>query len=265
VFARRATLTVVHREAVIREVFRLRADHGWGSPRLAAETGVSATQVRRWLHRDLDSVLDSPMRRHRRCDGAVCRLRRGLDEAAYAYLLGQYLGDGTIVAVSRSQRLEISTTAGWPGVRDEVTASITTVLGRPPRVGAERRGAVAVSSYSVHWPCLFPQHGPGRKHSRLIELTTWQAELALAREPGRLLRGLIHSDGWRGSNRVTTRGRAYEYPRYMFFNMSDDILGIFCLACDALGVEWRASGQHAISVARRRSVALLDEHIGPKY
>jgi hypothetical protein len=255
----------VHSEHVIREVFQLRADHGWGSPRLAAATGVSATQIRRWLRRDLDSVLHSPMRRHRRCDSAECQLRRGLDEGAYAYLLGQYLGDGTIVAVGRSQRLEVATTASWLGVREEVTASITAVLGRPPHVGMERGGAIRVSSYSVHWPCLFPQHGPGRKHSRPIELTAWQTELALVREPGRLLRGLIHSDGWRGVNRVTTRGRSYEYPRYMFFNTSDDILGIFCLACDVLGVGWRASGQHAISVARRRSVALLDEHIGLKY
>jgi hypothetical protein len=195
----------------------------------------------------------------------VCRLRSGLDEAAYAYLLGQYLGDGTIVRVGRSERLEIATTATWPGVRDEVTASVAAVLGRAPRVERERGGAVRVSSYSIHWPCLFPQHGPGRKHARRIELAAWQGDLALVRQPGLLIRGLIHSDGWRGVNRVTTRGKSYEYPRYMFFNRSDDILAIFCRACDELGVEWRAGSQHAISVARRGSVALLDGYVGPKY
>lgn len=186
-------------------------------------------------------------------------------DAAYAYLLGQYLGDGTIVQVGRSERLEIATTATWPGVREEVTTSITTVIGRKPRIGQEHRGAIRVTSYSVHWPCLFPQHGPGRKHTRPIELFPWQEEIAYRRHPGRLLRGLVHSDGWRGTNRATTRGNSYEYPRYIFTNTSEDILRIFGRACDAIGVEWRRSGRHNVSVARRQSVALLDEHVGPKY
>jgi hypothetical protein len=61
-----------------------------------------------------------------------------------------------------------------------------------------------VKSYSKHWPCLFPQHGPGRKHHRKIELEQWQ--FAIARKyPGELARGLFHSDGWRGVNRVRRR------------------------------------------------------------
>ena len=31
-----------------------------------------------------------------------------------------------------------------------------------------------VYSFSKHWPCLFPQHEPGRKHERKIELMPWQ-------------------------------------------------------------------------------------------
>ena len=34
-----------------------------------------------------------------------------------------------------------------------------------------------VYSFSKHWPCLFPQHGPGKKHQRKIELVPWQQEL----------------------------------------------------------------------------------------
>jgi hypothetical protein len=34
--------------------------------------------------------------------------------------------------------------------------------------------ALDVSSYWKHWPCLFPQHGPGRKHERRIALVPWQ-------------------------------------------------------------------------------------------
>jgi hypothetical protein len=35
-------------------------------------------------------------------------------------------------------------------------------------------GCVEALSYSRHWPCLFPQSGPGRKHLRKIELQPWQ-------------------------------------------------------------------------------------------
>lgn len=72
---------------------------------------------------------------------------------------------------------------------------------------------VQVSAYSKCLPNLFPQHGPGRKHERRIELVDWQEEL-VPRHPERLLRGLIHSDGCRFMN----TGRAWRYPRYSFSN-----------------------------------------------
>jgi hypothetical protein len=118
-------------------------------------------------------------------------------------------------------------------------------------------------SYWSAWPCLFPQHGPGRKHHRRIELAPWQREV-LERDPRPFLRGLIHSDGWRGLNRVRAKGRDYAYPRYQFSNRSQDIKDLFCWACELIGVEWRPWGRHHISVARRDSVARLDEFIGPK-
>jgi hypothetical protein len=33
-------------------------------------------------------------------------------------------------------------------------------ISRTPKIGCTE-----VASYSKHWPCLFPQHGPGRKHA----------------------------------------------------------------------------------------------------
>jgi hypothetical protein len=75
---------------------------------------------------------------------------------------------------------------------------------------------------------------------------------------------LIHSDGWRGTNKVHAKGRDYEYPRYQFSNRSDDIRRLFTYACDLLGIAWRPWGKYHISVARRDAVALLDEFVGPK-
>jgi hypothetical protein len=122
---------------------------------------------------------------------------------------------------------------------------------------------IDVSAYSKHCPCVLPQHGPGRKHERRITLTPWQRRIVDA-HPDQLVRGLIHSDGWRGINRIRHPQKTYEYPRYQFTNMSADIRGIFCNACDTLGVEWRVMKPDTISVARRASVAKLDAFIGPK-
>lgn len=73
-------------------------------------------------------------------------------------------------------------------------------------------GWVEVYSYSKHWVCLFPQHGRGAKHTRQIALADWQHDIAIARYPYLLLRGLTQSDGWRGTNRIAGR---YEYPRLL--------------------------------------------------
>ena len=127
-------------------------------------------------------------------------------------------------------------------------------VSRAPKVGCTE-----VAAYSKHWPCLFPQHGPGRKHERTIQLTPWQQEL-VDLDPRPLIRGLLHSDGCR----VLIWVNGTPYPRYHFSNVSADIRGVFGRACDQLGIEWRHNNPWSLSVARRGSVALLDEFVRPK-
>ncbi|WP_393916083.1 hypothetical protein [Halostreptopolyspora alba] len=124
-----------------------------------------------------------------------------------------------------------------------------------------------MKSTSKHWPCLFPQHGPGPKHTRTIELAPWQSAV-VSGHPEEFVRGLFHSDGCRIVNRVrrTVAGadRWYAYPRYFFSNNSRDIHGLLGRYLDQLGVEWRMSNATTLSVARRASVARLDAFVGPK-
>jgi hypothetical protein len=183
-----------------------------------------------------------------------------LDGYQYAYLLGLYLGDGCLSEHRREVfRLRISLDARQPGIADECTRSMSAVV-RGRRVGRQLApGCIIVGSYWKHWPCLFPQHGPGRKHERWIELKPWQLRVTQAHS-GRFLRGLIHSDGCRVENRV--RGRIY--PRYHFSNRSNDILEIFCQACDDFGVSWTRPSFKEISIARARDVRHLDAVVGPK-
>ncbi|MGF1426191.1 hypothetical protein [Kitasatospora sp. LaBMicrA B282] len=129
-------------------------------------------------------------------------------------------------------------------------------------------GCTSVVSTSKHWPCLFPQHGPGKKHDRPIVLAPWQREIVDA-HPWPFLRGLIHSDGCRIVNWTTRGAKRYEYPRYFFTNKSPDIIALLTTTLDAVGVQWKAAhrsnGTTNISIARRDCVALMDRHIGPKY
>jgi hypothetical protein len=251
----------------VRRVFEL-WNQGLAKKRIARETGVSHAQVRRWLRRGLDEVLSSPMRQAApACNGIDCEFVTTVDGPAYAYLLGMYLGDGWLT-VGRRQvyRRGIAVCDDYPGIRAECEGAIQAVM--PGRaVGAVRRaGYHDLSCYSKHWPCLFPQHGPGRKHTRKIALEPWQERIALERHPALLLRGLIHSDGCRAMNTATKPGskKRYEYPRYLFVNESADIRDLFTAACDRIDVEWRYSKPNTVSVARRACVAILDGFIGPK-
>ena len=193
-------------------------------------------------------------------------------QADYVYLLGLYLGDGCISRASTRDKdvwkLRIMCADAWPGLRQECAQAMSDV--RPQNKVRTRQlpGCTEVISCSRHWPCLFPQHGPGRKHMRTIELQPWQRTIVTA-NAGRFARGLFHSDGYRGINRVRAQlaggDHWYEYPRYLFTNESADILRLCGEALDQLGVAWRYSRRNSISVARRAAVARLDEFVGPKY
>ncbi|MFY1703262.1 hypothetical protein ACN28G_16220 [Micromonospora sp. WMMA1923] len=186
-----------------------------------------------------------------------------MDIVSYAYLLGLYLGDGHLVTSTKAPVLRVSCTEIYPGLIDACEQAMLAVLAaRVQRT--PKQGCVLVQSSGAHWPCLLPQHGPGKKHERPIVLADWQRRI-VADHPGDFLRGLFHSDGCRATNRVTTRGKVYVYPRYMFSNRSTDIMGLCQWALDLLGVEWRMNMPYSLSVARRSAVAVLDRHVGPKH
>ncbi|HEX9416857.1 MAG TPA: hypothetical protein VF895_09155 [Gaiellaceae bacterium] len=184
-----------------------------------------------------------------------------LPKRQYSYLLGFYLGDGALSQHRRGVfKLRIITDEIYPRIVAECVAAMQAVIPRN-RVSVNRLPcrAVEIGCYSKAWPLLFPQHGPGRKHTRKIELSPWQAAI-VQRFPREFLRGLIHSDGCRVLNRVNGK----DYPRYFFDQVSDDIRRLFCDACDQLGVSYTWSRWKTVSIARADSVALLDSFVGPK-
>jgi hypothetical protein len=104
-----------------------------------------------------------------------------VDEEAYAYLLGQYLGDGCLSLMQRGvYRLRIACDLRYPDIVNEIASCIVIVRGIEQVGFVLCPGCVEVYSYWKHWPCLFPQHGPGLKHQRLIDLLPWQREIVTA-------------------------------------------------------------------------------------
>lgn len=249
----------------VEAVLRL-ATQGVASSEITRRTGVPRGTVIRWRE---GRVPRRGRRRGRggcpRCSGYRFPIPQ-VTEFQYSYLLGLYLGDGHIATYPRGVNvLRISLDRRYPQIVQECSAAMA-VVAPESRVHVFRRRAEAVDIPGVcwgHWPCVFPQHGPGRKHARTIELEPWQREI-LDRYPWRLLRGLIQSDGCRSINTIKHPKKTYRYPRYNFSNRSLDIQRLFCEYCDKVGVEWRQMNRWSISVARRESVALMDRAIGPK-
>ncbi|HEY5816364.1 MAG TPA: hypothetical protein VIS95_08505 [Solirubrobacterales bacterium] len=182
--------------------------------------------------------------------------------------MGLYLGDGSISKHARDvYRLRVFLDRKYPRIVAECVKSMqATVPSNRVHKLLTPSNCFSVSAYSRSWPCLFPQHGSGPKHTRPIFLADWQQRLA-ERWPEQLVKGLIQSDGCRFVN--TGRG-GWRHPRYVFSNVSTDITSIFCSACDCLGLRWTASfptnesAAVAIYVSRKADVARLDEFIGPK-
>lgn len=190
-----------------------------------------------------------------------------LDEEAYAALLGFYLGDGCISAASRYFCLRVTCDDRYPAIMDDVEQLIERVRPRARVCRVAKAGCTDVQSNWKHWPCLFPQHGPGRKHERPIVLEDWQRSI-VELHPGPFLRGLFHSDGCRAANwtakDVAGERKRYDYPRWMFTNNSDEIRHLCTWALDLVGIPWRPTNRRTIAVSRREAVVRLDEIIGLK-
>ena len=242
-------------------------ERGFSLRSISMSTGINRSTLREW--REHPEIGANPRAECPRCSDSVTLPEPHAD---YAYLLGLYLGDGCISRAGARDKevwkLRIACADAWPGLVQECARAMSAVRPYNKVSTQQQAGCTEVLSHSKHWPCLLPQHGPGQKHLRTIELQPWQRALVME-NPGCFARGLFHSDGYRGVNRVRAHladgDRWYEYPRYMFSNESRDILRLCGEILDQLGVAWRYSRRNAISVARREAVARLDEFVGPKY
>ena len=239
----------------------LRAGHN--DCEVARRTGISRTTIRDWRR---PRYVPRPTSRAAARNSVTCPCcwlggrPMAFTSNDYAELLGLYLGDGHVVRHARTCRFRLFLDSRHSQIVRESRAllqrcfphnDIGTVFGHEGRM-------TVLSVYSSHLPCVFPQHGEGRKHLRKITLENWQQAI-VEDAPWNFLKGCIRSDGCSFINRTGP----YEYLSYQFSNHSPDILDLFCWACDLVGLEYRRYAQ-AVRVNRRRSVARLKDEIGVK-
>jgi len=258
----------MHDRDTVAEVLRLVREEGLNHSEVSRRTGVPRPTVRDWANGKLPHSFETKPLLYGRPTGLrACpdcgAVRHDFERlsTSYVYLLGLYLGDGTISRHRRDvYKLRIFLDRRYPNIVAECEAAMKAVL---PFNGVNKFLTVSncyeVFSYSKSWRCLFPQAGPGMKHTRPIKLAAWQREWAHL-VPKLFLRGLVHSDGCRFIN--SGRG-GWQWPRYKFTNASSHIRQMFCDACNQLGLQW-TSAPRTIYVSRRADVARMDEFIGPK-
>jgi hypothetical protein len=152
-------------------------------------TGVPVNTIRSWRNHGVPGNARREPTADRGCEqcGEAPHDFLALPKATYAYLLGVYLGDGWLSRNGTSWTLSFALDSCYPGIIQECSTAMEYICGRRPNTrpypGGER--CVRVSSTWRPWPCLIPQHGPGPKHQRKIELAPWQEERQL--RTGRLL------------------------------------------------------------------------------
>src|SRR5450759_513128 len=176
----------------VRRVFEL-WEVGHSKAAIARSIGVSRERVRHWLNSGLETVLQSPMR-HSSPDcsdpnsATTCSLIESVDEPAYAYLLGQYLGDGNISAYPRTFRLRISACDAYPGIMAEIEVAIravmaSNVVGRAHCIGCTQSVRIpstgrASSHSTARTPSIFARSScaNGRTTSLLIGIRVSSCE-----------------------------------------------------------------------------------------
>jgi len=167
----------------------------------------------------ISGVSQTTVGRWRRSWPPIAIRWRPAHESSYAYLLGLYLGDGCVSELRGGATLRITLDLRYPGIIEECWAAMVLAM---------------------------PKHRPA-----IVARTGCQA--AEVQACGKLW---LHASPQHGTGRKHERPITLE--PWQVSNLSDDIRGLFCATCDALGVRWTLSNPRNVSVSHRRSVAALD-------
>jgi hypothetical protein len=119
----------------------------------AMAAGESLNSISKWLGVSRSTLRDRPavgreLAACPRCSGGE------LPRAAYALLLGLYLGDGCLSKLKKDvYSLRIACDQAYPRLIDEAAQAIAAVHPGRPVHRVQAVGYISVVSYWKHWPC----------------------------------------------------------------------------------------------------------------
>lgn len=175
----------------------------------------------------------------------------------YNFILGLYIGDGCITKNRMSYKLRIVQDKKYQNSIQEISCVLNDFFQKSSTV-TQREGCSVVTIFDKYLPLYFPQHGPGKKHDRKIELSDFQIKNI---DYGNLMRGLFVSDG---SYYLAVK----KYERYNFTNKSLEIINIFrdCLNHFDILHKWRIkpNGIYIVEIQKKSEVIKMKEIVGVK-
>lgn len=244
-------------------------DSGHNQCQVARETGIPRGTIKDWVTRGFCPKNDG------KGGGLIMDAAAYVSEteerrAAYAFVLGEYLGDGCVRLFRGGTmfRLGIYNDKKYEGLNQLIENRMQRVLPLN-KVTRSSHGLNCweIYVYSRSIPQLFPQMGPGRKHARKIELLPWQLEIVNA-YPKEFVKGLFYSDGCIYDHKHDD-GR-YVYLSYAFTNKSRDIAEYLCYALRAICIDkqprWAADREiYVISNFRKPDRAILATFLQRKH
>lgn len=182
-------------------------------------------------------------------------------EKEYAYLFGLYLSDGHISKFPRTHRMRISFHSE-KNQRQMVLAAHTIGLLFPNNsicyTKKKNANCIDLIFYNSLLCEIFPQHGPGAKHLRDLQLEKWQKRI-VTNHSSHFMKGLFDGDG---SRYLVSSKNEWKYS---FTNKSKDILTFMkeCLDCHEIKYcetfPKAKKGTGHILIQSRAGVKKLDE------
>lgn len=175
----------------------------------------------------------------------------------YNFILGLYIGDGCITKNKMSYKIRIVQDSKYQNSIKEIS-SVMEIFFQKRSSLTQQEGCAVVTIFDKYLPLYFPQHGPGKKHERKIELSQFQLENL---DYENLMRGLFISDG---SYYLAKK----KYERYNFTNKSLDIINIFrqCLYHFDIshGFRIKPNGIYIVEIQKKSEVMKTKEIVGVK-
>jgi hypothetical protein len=185
---------------------------------------------------------------------------------AYSFLLGLYLGDGSIYKdpTCEHYRLTIALDMKHLNLISETVTAMECVFEKPVQE-QDREGCINLKLTVTNFMDLFPQYGTGFKHDRKIELAEFQKEI-VEEFPEMFLRGLIASDGSICYTYTNPKYKEKLYKTYTFSNRSSDIFSIFIWALSLVGIDkqmpnFYANRIYKITIRDKASVKILETEV----